>query len=392
MRRKTGLILLMALLVQLFLMIRVHSIARNGSNRLQLKSGVVRPENGAWGDNFTFEVTYIDEENKAPAQGYPCVHLDNSSKEMTEKDPGNVNFSDGKKYEYIWKPRSDYIGKHRFHFCVQKTDGENARYPETGRINGPTVGKKTSILKLNLTERDDKMVFSGVLKCQKEDKGLSHENIQIYIILEKENNKLGHVETGENGRFSISIPYPEERGIYIYKAKFDDTEVFKGIYSNNVFLLTLNDLYVISITFGFFLAILFSLGYLLSRNINFHIFVLPMVLGSFFGVAILPFFSFFSVLIGGIVTGYLVAKEGIKDWINQMKIGSLGGFLAYANYVILTLISVLVQRGGLLFQHSYTQSVFLQNLLVKFLPSSILFVIFMGLGVLIGGRLRGLLR
>ncbi len=62
----------------------------------------VDPDSGDTTTSFTFKVNYIDGENDAPAPGFPKIYIgDNDgyySYTMTEDNPGDTNYTDGKTY------------------------------------------------------------------------------------------------------------------------------------------------------------------------------------------------------------------------------------------------------------------------------------------------------
>ena len=68
-------------------------------------------KSGTGADTFTFQVSYLDADNDPPDTGYPKVHIkriisnelddiSGSPFALTEVDPGDTNYEDGKLYSY----------------------------------------------------------------------------------------------------------------------------------------------------------------------------------------------------------------------------------------------------------------------------------------------------
>jgi len=108
------------------------------------ESDGVEPSSGAPSTTFTYRVKYTDADNDAPLSGYPKVHILKSSVEisgspftMTEVDPLDTTYTDGKLYTYstILSAGSDYT----YYFEAKDANSLNATGTPTSPQTGPTV-------------------------------------------------------------------------------------------------------------------------------------------------------------------------------------------------------------------------------------------------------------
>ncbi len=83
-------------------------------------------------DSFTFSISYRDADNNAPETGYPKVHIKKNGIDisgspftLTEADPLDTNYQDGKQYIYstiLSQPGNDYT----YSFVAYDSTGQNA--------------------------------------------------------------------------------------------------------------------------------------------------------------------------------------------------------------------------------------------------------------------------
>ena len=108
------------------------------------ESDGVEPSSGAPSTTFTYRVKYTDADNDAPLSGYPKVHILKSSVEisgspftMTEVDPLDTTYTDGKLYTYstILSAGSDYT----YYFEAKDANNASATGAPTSPQTGPTV-------------------------------------------------------------------------------------------------------------------------------------------------------------------------------------------------------------------------------------------------------------
>jgi hypothetical protein len=105
----------------------------------------VEPDEGNAGDTFTFRVKYKDENNHAPASGYPLLYLFKGDEQiegspfvMNEEDPTDTVYTDGKIYIYsvtLSEPGDDYT----HFFWARDSLGIAAEGPAVNVTSGPLV-------------------------------------------------------------------------------------------------------------------------------------------------------------------------------------------------------------------------------------------------------------
>lgn len=367
--------------------------AQDNSSENMLISEQVSPENEVWGENFTFQVTYVDNENNLPVAGYPKLYIDGQSENMVENDPLDNNTSDGKVYKYVWETGEEHIGNHSFHFYVRDEVGENDRHPENGSFEGPFVSKREARLNLDFERKGDNIVFSGVLRSVLDNEPLSEKEVIIYKVLREENLEFGTVETGENGTFTFTIKDPGDRGIFRFDARFGGGDGFKESRSDPIFLHELDPVYLILVPMILFFGIFGVLWYFLARKFETSVYLTPMIFGGLVGILLVSFLGIIGLLIGGLIIGYIISSD-IRGWTNQLRIGITGGALAFAIYNLLTLVNIFRFPASIeqFVSYSLTQGAFIQSFLMGSGMYVFTFVLSIGLGTIFGEFLRKFFR
>ena len=116
-----------------------------------LSSGSLFPASGTTGENFTYEVTYTDNDGDAPS--YIKVYIDNVAHDMAKV---SGTYSTGAKYRYTWATTSTDVGAHSYYFYA--SDGvSTTRLPPSGSYDGPTVKIQTT---LTITPSSFNLVFN----------------------------------------------------------------------------------------------------------------------------------------------------------------------------------------------------------------------------------------
>jgi len=100
-----------------------------------LSAGQVNPDPGYVTTDFTYSVTYTDDDNDAPMSITVTIDSD-TPQGMTEINPGDTNYSDGKDYEYTTSGLAKDIA-HTYQFAA--SDGVGDATGDTGVHDGPTV-------------------------------------------------------------------------------------------------------------------------------------------------------------------------------------------------------------------------------------------------------------
>ena len=111
----------------------------------------LNPQSGDRNTSFVFRVKYSDADNQAPNTGYPKLHIKQGGAEitgspfgMTEADPGDTVYTDGKLYTYTKTllPGTDYT----YYFEAQDSDGVDATGTPTTEIDAPDVTNQAPAL------------------------------------------------------------------------------------------------------------------------------------------------------------------------------------------------------------------------------------------------------
>lgn len=129
--------------------------------------------------------------------------------------------------------------------------------------------------------------------------------------------------------------------------------------------------------------------FLLARGLDRKRYLRPVLYGFFFGVGTSMFFisGLFAFLIGGAVTGYLLARE-VSGWWKQFRAGALNGVLIVSSSILAVMylsftpvISETAKTGEALFL------LYGDTFLYVFMWAAIV-----GMGAVLGGTLRKLLK
>lgn len=361
--------------------------AQSSDNTPVLTEGQVTPENGVWGDNFTFKVTYTENENNLPAIGYPKVYIDNHPENMAEDDPADNDVTDSKLYKYAWTTSKEGLGSHNFYFYVEDNQGDNDRDPEDGSYKGPSIGKRSTSLTCELDNPNpdpgENVTFKGYLKTVEDDQGVPGENIVLYKLLTGNDvTKIRSVNTNENGRFSLSIEAPSP-GISVYRIKFLGDNYHRASKSSRFHVNTLDESLVWGVSVAVILIIPIVLIFLFSRGLVREHYFKPVIMGFAVGLFlnIIPA-GFLGLLLAGGVAGYFFAKR-TGGWTKHLRVGLMTGFLLL---LVLGSISVFPSLGfPELFSYSVSQSIIFSQIVLSLVSC----VLWTGLGAVVGGMLGG---
>lgn len=383
----------MGLAVFLFLLISTASPAC-ADNSPTLTGEKVTPKNGAWGSTFVFEVTYTDPDNLMPADGYPRFYINGEMNEMEENDPADTDVTDGKLYRYEWTPAAEndnrkrplfenfgasdnypnpgenvifsgyLIDDYNFYFYVENPSGENARYPETGENEGPRVAVNGKLIRLYERSLED--------------------------------NEVGSDDTDENGYFSISIEAPGS-GSFAYIIIFEGDDNHKSLQSDIKSLVTFDAFTISAISTVLSVVLILVLAFLLSRGVSKAQYLKPVLIG--FLVATVFTFLFMAGFIGwimaGAVAGYIYARN-VSGWSKHLRVGGLVSLLlllvlcfARAYFIKETAAFYVSDIVG----RSISNTELLEILVVlETLVSAVFYIVFIGVGAVLGGLLRKLMK
>jgi hypothetical protein len=359
-----------------------------------LSGGKVTPENGAWDSAFTFEVVFRDPSDVMPAGGYPKIYIDGETqgREMVENDPADNDITDGKLYRYEWPPDMEndrktplfedfevnnrypdpgenvifsgyLIDNHNFYFYVKNLENDNARDPETGAYSGPTVA-------------------------------VSGRTVTL-LLIEMDNSVVGSDNTDENGYFSISIEAPDS-GSFAYRAEFEGDTYHESSQSVMECLITFDALSISGISTVFSVVLILALMLLLSRGISRAQYLWPVLIG--FLVATIFTFIFMAGVIGwilaGVVAGYMYARK-VRGWSKHLRVGAL---VALFLLLILCLLrGYFIKETAAIYilewsDRSISNSELLELIIFETIISTLFYIIYIGVGAVLGGLLRKLLK
>jgi hypothetical protein len=352
-------------------------------------------ENGPWGSTFTFTVIYTEANGYLPAPGYPKLYLDNTAMVMVENNPADNDVTDGKVYiENSWTPEKESIGPHNFYFYVETPSGENARTPADDAYEVLWV-KHPMSLSCEVDNPEPAVggtiTFSGYLITADDNLGLAGENIILYKIFSENETSIGSVTTDENGHFMLSL---EASGpdISCYMALFPGDNYYDISGSFILYSNTLNKLLI----FGGYVAILTAIVgvamFLLSRGITRAHYLTPVMTGFALGFFLLLIGAAeLGILAGGFITGYLFAKTA-PQWTKHLRIGCIAGLLLLLAVGIISAYSIVTwspEAGAI---YSITQMEIFTSLFTSTIFFLAYYSIVVGIGAMIGGMLRKILK
>jgi len=377
--------------VLLFLSISIVPLACADNSPI-LSGGKVTPENGALDSTFIFEVVYRDPSNVMPADGFPRVYIGGAINEMEENDPADNDVTDGKLFMYEWTPAVENDKKlplfenfevnsrypdpgeeavfsgylldyYSFYFYVENPQGEDARDPTTDAHIGPMVAVNGKTV----------LLFETLL----------------------ENDILGSGETSENGYFSISIEAPSS-GSFAYRASFEGDKNHKSSLSVMECLITFDAFTISAISIVFSGILILVLIFLLSRGVSRVQYLKPLLIGFLVAIVFTFLFAagFIGLIMAGAVAGYLYARN-VSGWSRHLRVGAL---VALFLFLVLSVVRAYLIKETAAFYvleivgHSIGNSEFLELLIFETIFSALFYIVFLGVGAILGGFLRKLLK
>jgi hypothetical protein len=392
---RSALLILIIVGLACFFSVASASAVSGASGSPTLENAGVPPENGPWGSTFTFAVIYTDANGSPPAPGYPKLYLDNTEMVMVENNPAENDVTKGKVYIENWTPGEEDIGPHDFYFYVETTSGENARSPAADAYEVLWITHPTSLsCEVNNPEPavGETITFSGYLKNADDNLGKENENITLYKIFLDNDTSVGSDNTNENGYFTFSLEAPGPE-ISCYIALFPGDNYYDISASSILYSSTINK----SLVFGGYVAVLMALivigMFLLPRGTARADYLMPVLIGFVLGFFLLLIGAAeLSVLAAGLITGYLFAKTAPK-WTKSFRIGCITGliFLLAVGLISAYYITALSPEAiGVVY--SITQMEIFASLLTSTIFSLLYYSILVGMGAVVGGMLRKILK
>ncbi len=186
----------------------------------------LNPEVGDSEADFIYRVKYVEQNNDAPAQGFPKVHILKGGSEisdspfsMAEVDEGDTDYTDGKIYSYT-KTGLDDGGDYTYYFEAYDIHGEIAVGAPVSEKEGPMVDstapqtfldeKPEEVVEGNIGEVTVRFVWHG------EDDITSEEDL-VYSY------KLADYDTNwSEWSSSVTVSYLLSRGNYTFYVRAKD--------------------------------------------------------------------------------------------------------------------------------------------------------------------------
>jgi hypothetical protein len=390
---RLALLILIIVGLACFYSVASASAISGASGSPTLENAGVTPENGPWSSTFTFTVIYTEANGSPPAPGYPKLHLDKTEMVMVENNPTENDVTKGKVYIENWTPGKENIGPHSFYM---ETFSEENLYARTDNYEGPWVKHPTSLsCGVNNPEPavGETITFSGYLTTADDNLGKENENITLYKIFLDNYTSVGSDNTEENGYFTFSLEAPgPEISCYIALFPGDnyyDTSTSYVLYSN-----TLNK----SLVFGVYVAVIIALigigMFLLSRGIARADYLMPVLIGFVLGFFLLLIGAAeLSVLAAGLITGYLFARTAPK-WTKSFRIGCITGLIFLLTVGLIStyyyIIALPPEALGVIY--SVTQMEIFASLFTSTIFSLLYYSVLVGMGAVVGGMLRKILK
>jgi hypothetical protein len=367
----------------------------SASSSLTLENARVTPENGPWGSTFTFTAIYTEASGSLPAPEYPKLYLDGTGMVMEENDPADNDVTDGKVYSKSWTSAKENIGSHNFYFYVETPSEENARYPPTDAYEELEVKKQPMSLSCEVSNPEpvagETITFSGYLRTVDDNSGQAGENIILYKLLSDNDISMGSATTDENGYFTLSLEAPSQ-GIFCYKARFLGNNYYENSESPELYSNTLDKSLIFGGYAGILIAIVGVAMFLLRRGISITNYLMPVLIGFVLGFFLLLIGAAeLSFLAAGGITGYLFAKKDPK-WSKQLRIGCITGLLFLLALGLIFVYSIVTLPTETLVIYSVTQMEIFTILFNWAIFSLVYYSLLVGMGAVVGGMLRKILK
>jgi len=235
------------------------------------------------------------------------------------------------------------------------------------------------------------ITFSGYLRTSEENLGLAGKGLTLYKLLLDDNIEVSSSTTDENGYFTLLLDAPSS-GIFCYRARFPGDNYYEMAESSKLYVNTLNK----PLVFGVYAVGLFALVgvvmFLLSKGIAMAHYLKPVLLGFVLGFLLMQFGAgFIGLLAAGGIAGYLFARETPK-WTKHLRIGCMTGFIFQLVVGLIIAYFLTWAPDALGLDYSVTQTEVYEILFSETISSLVNYVMMVGIGAVLGGMLRKLLK
>jgi len=359
----------------------------------RIENAGVCPENGPWSSTFTFWLRYVDDLGALPE--YPVLNLDNFEHQMVENDILDSDSSDGKVYVFYWTPGKENVGEHSFYFSMFNNFGAEVRYPQDGLISGPLVTKAGARLTCWVSESraspGDSVEIGGKVVDAIDNSPIGDVSISLYSVCLENEVLVANLTSGPEGNFSTTLEVSAQ-GILCYRVRLEEDPYYENTSSEMLYVSSLDGASLFWGYMGPFVAVVMILGFILTlglpRLFSASVFAIGAVIGfllMYVGAGEL------GILAAGAITGYLASRR-IAEWGKHLRLGLITGLI-----LVLLVGGVLayfftLPPEVLGFNYSVTQGEISSYMFQWSIYSAILFMVFSGIGAVIGGLLRKILK
>jgi hypothetical protein len=236
------------------------------------------------------------------------------------------------------------------------------------------------------------ITFSGYLRTTEDNLGQAGENITLYKLLSDNDISVGSATTDENGYFTMSLEATGQ-GIFSYRARFLGDNYYENSESPMLYSSTLDKSLILGGYAGILIAIVGIGIFLLRIGIARIHYLMPVLIGFALGFfLILVGAGMLSILAAGAIAGYLFAKKA-PEWTKYLRIGCITGLLfLLALGLIFAYYIVTLPPEVLGVSYSITQTEIFTELFNSAIFTLVYYSLFAGVGAVLGGMLRKLLK
>jgi hypothetical protein len=235
----------------------------------------------------------------------------------------------------------------------------------------------------------ENVIFSGYLR-DNDNSPIAGENITLYKLLLENDISLGSVTTDENGYFTLSLETPD-RGIFCYMARFPGNDDYENS-ASTVYLSNIDKPLIFWSYTGILMAVVGVGIFLLRMGIPKAHYLMPVLIGFTLGFLLIFIGAgMLSILAGGAITGYLFAKNA-PEWTKHLRIGCITGLIFLLALGLIFVYYIIAFPPELVVLYSITQAGIFASLFDSTIFSLLYYLLFVGMGAVVGGMLRKLLK
>lgn len=255
--------------------------------------------------------------------------------------------------------------------------------------------RRTALLSCDVNNPEpavgENVIFSGYLRDNNDNSPIAGENISLYKRLLENDVSLGTATTDENGYFTLSLEVPEQ-GIFCYIAWFPGNDDYENSISPDVYLSNIDKPLIFWSYAGILMAVVGVGIFLLRIGISKAHYLVPVLIGFTLGFLLIFIGAgMLSMLAGGAITGYLFAKNA-PEWTKHLRVGCITGLIFLLALGLIFVYYIVAFPPELVVLYSITQAGIFASLFNSTIFSLVYYLLFVGMGAVVGGMLRKLLK